>query len=197
MDEPYIASKGATHTWVITSLKTNNLTTTAHIGANASVKSPNKARQRHERPLRTMVQTGVTREIKSDATNANANSYYPSSEPQAWASTMASDASNQYINANRSSYMPQDYDPAYGLNNTPPKKRRGPLIAGIVIAIVLALVGGAAGAGFALLNEVKTVKNDALAIVDSASAIKDAPSSRGAEATLKPLPATSIRAPLA
>lgn len=116
---------------------------------------------------------------QSDATNANANSYYPSSEPQAWASTMASDASNQHINANGSSYMPQDYDPAYGLNNTPPKKRRGPLIAGIVIAIVLALVGGAAGAGFALLNEVKTVKNDALAIVDSASAIKDALKSGG------------------
>lgn len=74
-------------------------------------------------------------------------------------------------------YAAQNYGTGYGTGGTPPKKRRGPLVAGVIIALVLALIGGAAGAGFVLLNEVKTVKNDALAIVDSAGAIKDALSS--------------------
>ncbi|MDO4436590.1 MAG: DUF4012 domain-containing protein [Coriobacteriaceae bacterium] len=61
-------------------------------------------------------------------------------------------------------------------------KRRRRIITLSILAI--ALIGAVASAGFVLLNDVKTVKNDALAIVDSATVLKDTLTS-GSDNTLE------------
>ena len=110
---------------------------------------------------------------RRSTSDANPAPYASTGNPYARANVAGGGPRSRRADAG-ASYAPQGYGTGYGINGTPPKKRRGPLVAGIIIALVLALIGASAGAGFVLLNEVKTVKNDALAIVDSADSVKDA-----------------------
>ncbi len=70
---------------------------------------------------------------------------------------------------------------AYDSGLTPKKKKRWPLVVGIILVLTI-LAGGAAG--FTLLNQVKAVKDDAYAIVNSANGVKESLKNGNSEALM-------------
>lgn len=98
---------------------------------------------------------------------SSANSYAASAQNQ-----RASQPGTAYQGAYKTSGAYGQQAPR-GPQMPPQKKKRWPIVVGVISVILLVILGAGGFAGYTLLNEVKAVKDDAFAIVDSASAVKD------------------------